>query len=107
MTISFYTFLFCLIVVLPFSGPWNGGVAIGWEMIGYSFGLGVIACALPYILYTKGLEKVESSKAAIVVAVEPVVATLVGVLIFHEDFGIIKGLGIALVLSATVICSKE
>ncbi len=107
MTISFYTFLFCLLAVLPFSGPWGTAPAVSLDIISYSIGLGVLACAMPYIFYTKGLEKVESSKASIIVAVEPVVAFVVGVVIFREGFGLFKLLGIALILSATVICSKE
>lgn len=39
---------------------------------------GVLCTVLPYLLYTKGLTRVDAGKASIVACVEPVVAGLVG-----------------------------
>lgn len=65
--------------------------------------MGLVSAVFPYLLYTYGLTRIESSRASIIASVEPVVATIVGILIFHEvlDFGGI--IGIVLVLSALVL----
>ena len=39
----------------------------------------VVSTVLPYLLYTAGLARIDSGKAAILASVEPVVAALVGV----------------------------
>lgn len=44
----------------------------------------VVSTALPYYLYTKGLEGVESGRASIITNIEPVVESLMGVVVFHE-----------------------
>ena len=55
----------------------------------------VVATVLPYILYTRGLARVDSGRASILASVEPVVAALVGVAAFGEplSWGVVLGLG--------------
>ena len=69
-------------------------------------GLVVVATVLPYFFYTKGLEGVESGLASVIANVEPVVAALVGIFVFHETPTVWTALGIALVLIAAVILAK-
>ena len=108
MTISFYTFLICGVSCLPFAnvvelpGLFNNGKSIFCAL-----GIGIICCVLPYMLYTKGLQQVENSKASVIVAVEPVVASIIGIAVYHENLTVLKLLGIILVLSAVFICSKD
>ena len=108
ITISFYTFLICGVACLPFanfielSGLFNNGKSIFCAL-----GIGIVCCVLPYMLYTKGLEKVENSKASVIVAVEPVVASVIGIAVYHENLTALKIIGIVFVLSAVVICSKD
>ncbi len=63
----------------------------------------VVATALPYCLYTMGLEGVESGKASIITNIEPMVETLMGVVVFHETLTIWTVLGIVCVLGAVVL----
>ena len=49
----------------------------------------------------------DSGKAAIYVTVEPMVGTLTGILLFHEEHGPLKILGIALILGASVLLSLQ
>lgn len=107
LTISFYTFLFCGLSCLPFSSVKNIVPLISIKSVLLSLGLGVVCCVMPYLFYTKGLEKVDNTKASIIVAVEPVVASLIGILIYNEDLTLFKLAGVVLVLSAVVICSKD
>lgn len=107
MTISFYTFLFCGLGCLPFASPVSMAFILSPKAVLYSLGLGVVCCVMPYILYTKGLEYVDNTRASVIVAVEPVVASLIGVFVYNESVTTVKLLGVALVLSAVVICSKD
>jgi len=104
MTVTVWTFLFAgpasLVLVKPaelriaFSAPLSWGMAVC---------LVVFSTVLPYLFYTKGLAKVESGAASIMASLEPVVASLVGIAVFHEPMTGLTALGIALVLSGVVI----
>ena len=50
-----------------------------------------------------GLARIDSGKAAILASVEPVVAALVGVLVFHEAMDISTALGVVSILAAVVL----
>jgi len=103
-TITLYTFVFAFIGVAPFSRFTGMSLAAmrGEAVLG-ALGLGTLCCVLPYILYTKGLERVEAGRAAIVATIEPVVAAVIGAVVFREPFTAAKIAGILLVLGAIVI----
>ncbi len=107
MTISFYTFLFCGVACLPFSEPLKMLAGLSTDAILLFMGLGFVCCVLPYLCFTKGLQYVENTKASIIVAVEPVIASFIGIIVYNEPITIVKLLGVILVLSAVVICSKD
>ncbi|MBQ9346694.1 MAG: EamA family transporter [Oscillibacter sp.] len=68
-----------------------------------ALGLAAFSTAVPYVLYTEGLAKVEAGKASIMASLEPVVASLAGVLLFHEPMGAATVLGIGCVLAGVWI----
>ncbi len=107
MTISFYTFLFCGLGCFPFSQSGKMLEILTPQSVFLLLGLGFICCVLPYLCYTKGLQFVENSKASIIVAVEPVIASLIGIIVYQEQITALKIVGVLLVLSALVICSKD
>ena len=61
---------------------------------------------LPYLLYTYGLRSVEASKAAIMATVEPMVATLIGIVAFGEKMSFMSAAGIVLILLAILILNN-
>lgn len=63
----------------------------------------VVSTALPYCLYTMGLEGVESGKASIITNIEPMMETLMGVVVFHEALTVWTVLGIVCVLGAVAL----
>ena len=73
----------------------------------WCLGTGVLSCFVPYQLYTWGLTGLENSKASILASVEPVVASLVGVILFHEKLTIPAIAGIGLVLAAIVLLNGK
>ena len=108
-TMTFYTFLFCSI---------GCAFLCDWQVIGTSvqadnsvllwvLGLGFVTAFLPYVLYSIGLENMESSKASILASVEPVVSALFGVFVFHEALSIWGILGILMVLGAIVVLNVK
>lgn len=107
VTVSFYTFLICGLGCLPFSAPIRAVEMIDLKGLLLILGLGIVCCVMPYLLYTKGLGLVENTKASVIVAVEPVAASLIGVFVYQEQMTVLKLLGIFTVLSAVVICSKD
>lgn len=104
-TVTLYTFLVAAIALLPLTGLWNKwSDLISLDVLIYGVGLGLFPTVIAFLMYTRGLEKIESSKAAIIATLEPVVATIVSVFLYKEGFGLIQALGsIIILLSVTVI----
>jgi len=102
MTVTVWTFLFAGPASLLFLRPRELAAldGSGWLT---AAALVVFSTVAPYILYTKGLSRVEPGRASIMASLEPVVASLVGVLVFQEPMGLLAVLGIALVLAGIVI----
>ena len=108
-TMTFYTFLFCSIGC-AFLSDWQviGSVmAASSANILWVLGLGFVTAFLPYVLYSTGLEHMESSKASILASVEPVVSALFGVFVFHESLSVWGILGIVLVLGAIIVLNTK
>ena len=108
LTMTYWTFVFAGLGSLIF---WDTGVmtAVFTSVPGIlnAHGLIVIATVLPYLLYTKGLEGVESGKASIMANVEPVVGALVGVFVFGEVLSVWVILGVVCMLCGVMLLAKE
>jgi DME family drug/metabolite transporter len=72
-------------------------IALGWPWLLY---LGGVATAGAYALYATGLTRVPASVAGIVSLMEPLTATLLGVLLFGERLGAAGALGAILLAGA-------
>ena len=108
LTVTVYTFLFAAIAVTPFSGIWNViPLLANLHVWLYIIGLGFLSTMLPFLLYTKGLSVIESSRASILATIEPVVAALAGFIIFHEQLHLWQYVGIMLVISAVIIVQEK
>ncbi|MBQ3084961.1 MAG: EamA family transporter [Clostridia bacterium] len=106
LTIVVYTFWFSLLGILPFSHPiatFEKIAAAGW--IGWLMlvGMGILTAVLPYLFYTLGLEKTEAGKASVMASLEPVVATVAGLIAFGEVPSLWAAGGIILVLLGVVL----
>ena len=62
---------------------------------------------MPFLLYTKGLEHIDTGKAALLTFVEPAVATIISVTVFHEEFTRYIGIGIVLVILSIVVVNYQ
>lgn len=104
-TVTAYTFIFGLLGDLFISGPIETVSAVirNPHSILCCLGIGIISTVMPYFLYTRGLEKLESGKAAILVAVEPLVGAVIGMVFLNESHNISKIAGIILILISIVL----
>lgn len=107
LTISFYTFVFASIGTLPLADikVICGACEKDLGMLGFYLVFAMVSTVIPYILYTLGMTSLENSKASIIASVEPVTATLLGVIFFREKMTIQNLIGIVLVVGAIVICN--
>ena len=76
-------------------------------MIAFFLVFGVISTVLPYTLYNYGLNTMENGRASIIASVEPLVATLLGIVIFHEKMSLGGVAGMVLILGALVLCNMK
>lgn len=109
VTINFYSCLLAaigaFIILRPYSSiklMFQSGESFSW-----CIATGMLSCFIPYLLYTYGLTGLENGKASVLASIEPVVASIVGIIIFHEKISVPLFVGIALVLSAVVLLCYE
>ena len=79
---------------------------LAW-LIFFCFLTALVTAVIPFLFYTLGLNKVEASKAGIIATIEPMVATIIGIVFFSEKLTILSGLGIILILVAVVILNLK
>jgi len=99
MTVTVWTFLF--------AGPASLALLRPSELTAFSepavfltaVCLVLFSTVAPYILYTRGLSRVEPGRASIMASLEPVVAALTGVLVFGEPMSGFALAGIVCVLA--------
>lgn len=106
-TISLYTFLIAGAALLPIVDIRHLAVCLtaGPDRMLLAASCGLVTTVLPYIVYNFGLLGVETGKAAIIASVEPVVATLLGVIVYKENMSTGNLIGVILVLGAIVLCN--
>lgn len=108
LTISFYTFLMATITMTFLVEPVAVVTKItelGQWPLAVSFAL--LTTVVPYLTYTKGLSGLPASKASVTATIEPVVAAVLGIVVFHESVTMLKLMGIVLVLSSVAVMSRQ
>lgn len=105
LTIVFYSFIFGAIALGIVSKPWDSiGAVWNASFVLISIGYGFIPTVGAYFCYMKGLKRdLETSKVPVIASVETIVATIIGIVIFHESSSVIKLLGICLVIISIFI----
>ena len=105
LTVTVWTFLFAGPASLALLRPAElaGAFAGNPGLWGTALALAVFSTALPYVLYTWGLARMEPGRASILASLEPVAATLTGALVFGEPLGPLTALGIFGVLAGVCI----
>lgn len=108
-TVTAYTFIVASLSLLPFSNGFalvsiiSGNEAILLNILL----LGILSTLVPFLLYTKGLEHMEAGKASVMAFIEPMVATMVGILIFKEGLTFQNISGIFLIFLSVLILNLK
>ena len=111
-TVTTYTFITAAIgswvicrpvdMISRFSKAANPGMLILFSVL-----TALVTAVIPFLAYTLGLRTVEASKAGIIATIEPMVATLIGIIVFSEPLTLLSGIGILLILSAVIILNLK
>ncbi len=109
LTITFYTFLFAAVGAIPLANVEQVCYIVTKDAatLFFSFAFSLFSTVIPYLTYTIGLKYVENGKAAILASIEPVVATILGVIFFEEPLTISGSIGILLVWAGVILCSRK
>lgn len=107
--INFYVLLYCalgmvvysLIAGLPLTLPQN---ATSWFYVGW---LAIVPAIFALVLLVYAAKYVGSTATAILGALEPLTAVLIGIFVFGEPFTLNLALGIVLILGAVVVIVKR
>ena len=108
ITITCYTFLFAAAggaLFTDFIAVANAFRTYGLPLLGFLVLYCLVTTVAPYLLYTAGLKYVENGPASVMASVEPVVATLIGLLLYAETPTLSAVLGMVLVLAALALLS--
>lgn len=103
MTVTVWTFVFAGVASLALVRPAELAALAKPSLALTAVGLVVCSTVLPYILYTRGLARVEAGKASILASLEPVVASVAGVVLFGEPMSPLTAAGIVCVLAGVYI----
>ena len=107
-TVTFYTFVFAASFGVPISGLHRDLhlLVADWRPIVGAFGVSILCYVLPNLLYAKGLQNAEAGKASILSTIEPFVATLLGICLYHEEITLYKLLGMAAIFAAIMLLNR-
>lgn len=105
LTVTAYTFIVASIGLLPFCGISEAALLISEkpDILLFAAMLGIISTLIPFLCYTKGLSMTDAGTASIIAYLEPLVATVCGMILFREEITVIKITGIALILISIII----
>jgi drug/metabolite transporter (DMT)-like permease len=108
LTISIYTFFFAMLALFLISGISSVDLQVySPSVLMNVLGLGLFPTVFAYWFYTQGLQQIDASKASIVSTIEPVVATLMGMVLYKESISFVQGIGILFVLGAVLMIQER
>ncbi|PFG05342.1 DMT family transporter [Bacillus sp. es.034] len=105
LTIAFFSF--CLILFF-FTDKGEAAAVLSSEDVGLFFLLGILGAGLSFLVYVYGIQRTTPANASMVAMVEPVTASLFGVLVIGDHLNAIQILGMAVILvTITVLSVKQ
>ncbi|MDO5784212.1 MAG: DMT family transporter [Eubacteriales bacterium] len=107
--ISTYSYFFAALLLFVPARPWTMQVDSKLlHIIVIGLLLAIVPTAFAYVLYYIGLTFItETSKVPIVASAEPIVGTVLGVMLYHEHIDAVSVVGILLVLTSIVLMNKK
>jgi drug/metabolite transporter (DMT)-like permease len=98
--------LMLLIIVPPFYGlpPIHHVSLKAWLALA---GSGILSTASSTLLWNWGMTKVPASQAAVLLNMEPLIGSLLGIFVLHETLGPVAWLGGAMILLAAIVLTTR
>lgn len=95
----FYAFFFGTIFLTLYTKPWNYTAAqLTFPIVSMGIAYGICCTGIPYIFYMNAISKpINMSIVPVLASTETIIAAITGVLVFSENMGVGKILGIGLV----------
>lgn len=106
LTVQFYTFLSAIIAGAFFTDFRQISDAVqtqGIIAVVVIAGIGFLCTAVPNVLYTSGLKYIDNGKTSVMASIEPVMAIVFGILLFHEIPTPLAAVGMLLSLGAIIL----
>ncbi|CAN7281754.1 DMT family transporter [Rossellomorea sp. LjRoot5] len=105
LTIAFFSF--CLILFF-FTDKGESAAVLASKDLGLFLLLGLLGAGLSFLVYVIGIRRTTPANASMVAMVEPVTASLFGVLVIGDHLNLIQMLGMAVILvTITVLSVKQ
>ncbi len=108
-TLVFYNFLFGWIALAVMHNPLPEIAAVScpaFWMLG--FGYGLIPTVGSYLFYMSGISRdIELTRAPVIASVEPIIAAIIGLLVFHESIGLVNTIGLFAVFFSIVLMNAK
>ena len=103
--INFYVLLYCAVGMLAYTFLSGESLTVphtftGWFYVGW---LAIVPAIMALVLMVYAAKYVGSTTTAILGALEPLTAVLIGIFVFSEQFTVTLAVGILLILSAVVL----
>lgn len=109
-TITFYTLLFCMLGVTPIACSDPFPALASPELLttlGLVFAMSIFCSIIPTLLLVIGQKGVSPGRTSMLTSSELVVATLIGVFVFHERLTVFAIFGMMLIVGAVLLLSAE
>ena len=92
------------LLLLPFAffAPTDWSTISGTNVVGLAY-LGLIGAALTYIIWLRGIRRIQPSAVSILGLLSPLCATLLGWLILNETLSVMQSIGMIIVLASVLV----
>ncbi len=105
LTVAFFSFV---LILLLLADKGEAAAALTSNDVGWFLLLGLVGAGISFILYVFGIRWTAPTTASMVAMVEPVTASLFGVLLLNDHLTVIQILGMVLILvTITVLSVKQ
>lgn len=105
MSASLYSFLTMALIAIPIANPFEIVSLTAQKpilLVPLTVGLGICTFVIPYVLYTSALKELDAGSASALSIVEPMAATVFGMIFFKETLSVPSAIGIILILISVV-----
>lgn len=104
LVIAFLAFCVILSFLVNFQ---EAASVLASEDIGWFVAIGIIGAGLSFALYTIGIRQTAASTASMIAMVEPVTASLFGILLLNEELSMVQLIGMAVILLTVTTLSVK